>query len=134
MSYQVLLVDDHRLIRDGIKALIEQSGEFRVVAEAENNADAMGLFKRLSPDLVVMNINTDALNGVEAAKQNWARAQVVVLSFLDDEEAAVMALRCGARGLVAKRASSQDLLDALRIVASGGTYFSSHVSGPFTAR
>jgi len=136
MSYQVLLVDDHRLIRDGIKALIEQSGEFRVVAEAENSTDALGLFKRLSPELVVVDINT--LNGVEAARQmlrSWAPAPVVVvLSLLDYEEAAVMALQCGARGLVAKTASSQDLLGALRIVASGGSYFSSQVSDPFTAR
>jgi two-component system response regulator NreC len=132
MSYQVLLVDDHRLVRDGIKALIEQSGEFRVIAEAENSIDALGLFKRLSPDLVVVDIN--ALNGIEAAKQSWARAQVVVLSTSNDEVATVMALRCGARGLVAKRASSQDLLDALRIVASGGSYFSPQGSEPFIAR
>jgi DNA-binding NarL/FixJ family response regulator len=136
MSYQVLLVDDHRLIRDGIKALIEQSGEFRVVAEAENGIDALGLFQKLSPDLVVVNINTHALNGIEAARQilkTWEEARVVLLSLVDDEEATVTALRTGARGVVLKRASSQDLLDALRIVASGGSYFSPQGSDPLTA-
>jgi DNA-binding NarL/FixJ family response regulator len=131
MSYQVLLVDDHSLIRDGIKALIEQSGEFRVIAEAENGIDALGIYKRLSPDVVVVNINSHALNGIEAATQilkTWEGARVLLLSLLDDEEATVTALRSGARGMVRKRASSQDLLDALRIVASGGSYFARQVT------
>ena len=136
MSYRVLLVDDHTLIRDGIKALIEQNGDFEVIAEAENSADALGLFKRHSPELVVVDINTYPMHGVEAARQilqTWPSAQVVLLSLVDDDEATAAALRSGARGLVPKRASPQDLLHALRTVASGGSYFSSEMPSHLTA-
>jgi DNA-binding NarL/FixJ family response regulator len=131
MSYQVLLVDDHRLLRDGIKALIEQSGEFHVVGEAGRGAEALELFTRLSPDLVVVGVGHPALHGIEAVKQiigHRAAARVVMLSMGVDEEAVMTALRNGACGLVLKKDSAQDLLDALRMVAGGGTYFSSQIA------
>ncbi|HVP47364.1 MAG TPA: response regulator transcription factor [Bryobacteraceae bacterium] len=132
MSYPVLLVDDHRLLRDGIKVLIERSGEFQVIAEAENGTDALDLFQRLRPELAVVSVGHPALNGIEAAKQilgHTAGARVVMLSMGVDEEALMTALRCGARGLVLKKDSAQDLLEALRVVAGGGTYYSAQISG-----
>jgi len=131
MSYPVLLVDDHRLLRDGIKALIERSGEFQVIAEAEHGADALELFERLSPELVVVSVGHPALNGLEAAKQilgHSAKARVVMLSTGIDEEAVMTALRSGARGLVLKKDTSQNLLEALRTVAGGGTYYSAQIT------
>jgi DNA-binding NarL/FixJ family response regulator len=131
MTNPVLLVDDHRLIRDGIKALIEQSGEFRVVAEAEKGAEALELFKNLHPELVVVGVGNPALNGVDAAKQilhHSTEALVVLLSLGADEDAVVHGLQCGARGILLKKDSGQDLLDALRIVAGGGSYFSAQIS------
>ncbi|MBZ5591825.1 MAG: response regulator transcription factor [Acidobacteriia bacterium] len=132
MSYPVLLVDDQRLLRDGIKALIEQSGEFRVVAEAANGTEAQELLRGLNPELVVVvGVGHPALNGVEAAKQilgHSAGVRVVMLSLGIDEEAVMTALRCGARGLVLKKDSSQDLLEALRVVAGGGSYYSAQIS------
>lgn len=132
MTNPVLLVDDHRLIRDSIKALIEQGDEFRVVAEAENGAEALELFKGLRPELVVIGIGSPAIHGVEAAKQILhysAAARVVMLSLGVDEDAVVHGLQCGARGILLKKDSGQDLLEALRIVAGGGTYFSAQLSG-----
>ena len=131
MSCRVLLVDDHRLLRDGIKALVDQSGEFKVVAEAENGAEALEIFNRLGPELVLVGIGHPATNGIETAKQilgHSAGARVVMLSMGIDEEAVMTALRCGARGLVLKNDSAQDLLEALRIVAGGGSYFSAQIS------
>jgi DNA-binding NarL/FixJ family response regulator len=131
MTNPVLLVDDHRLIRDGIKALIEQTGEFRVVAEAEKSAEALELFKNLHPELVVIGVGNPALNGVDAAKQilhHSIEARVVLLSLGADEDAVVHGLQCGARGILLKKDSGQDLLDALRVVTSGGSYFSAQIS------
>jgi DNA-binding NarL/FixJ family response regulator len=127
----VLLANDHRLMRDGIKALIEQSGEFRVVGEAEKGVEALQLFKGLRPELVVVGIGTPAINGVEAARQilhHSADARVVMLALGTDEDAVVNGLQCGARAIVLKKDSSQDLLEALRIVAGGGSYFSAQIS------
>lgn len=131
MTNLVLLVDDHRLIRDGIKALIEHSGEFRVVAEAEKGAEALELFKSLHPDLVVVGVGNPALNGVDAATQilhHSTAARVVLLSLGADEDAVVHGLQCGARGILLKKDSGQDLLEALRIVTGGGSYFSAQKS------
>ena len=127
MTKLVLLVHDHKLVRDGIKALIERGGEFRVVAEAEKGVEALDLFKSLRPELVVIGLSIPALNGVEAAKRILhysAEARVVMLALGNDEDAVVSGLQCGARGIVLKKDSSQDLLEALRTVAGGGSYFS----------
>jgi DNA-binding NarL/FixJ family response regulator len=132
MTNPVLLVEDHRIIREGIKALIERSGEFRVVAEAERGAEALDLFKSLRPELVVVGVGSPAINGVEAAKQihhHSAEARVVMLSLGADEDAVVLGLQCGVRGIVLKQDSSEDLLEALRVVAGGGSYFSAQISG-----
>jgi DNA-binding NarL/FixJ family response regulator len=131
MTKLILLVHDHRLVRDGIKALIEQSGEFRVVAEAEKGVEALKLFESLHPELVIVGLGIPALNGVEAAKRilhHSAEARVVMLALGTDEDAVVNGLQCGARAIVLKKDSSQDLLEALRIVAGGGSYFSAQVA------
>jgi len=132
MNNSVLLVDDHKLIRDSIKALIERSGEFHVVAEAENGAVALELFKSLRPDVVVVTIGGAALNGVDAAKQILhysAAARLVMLSLGADEDAVVHGVECGARGILLKNDSGQDLVEGLRAVAGGGSYFSAHIAG-----
>jgi DNA-binding NarL/FixJ family response regulator len=132
MTNPVLLVADHRLIRDSIKALIEQSDEFRVVAEAEDGAEALERFKSFRPELVVVGVGSPALNGIDAAKQILhysAAARVVLLSLGADEDAVVHGLQCGACGILLKKDSGQDLLEALRIVTGGGSYFSAQLSG-----
>lgn len=127
MSYRVLLVDDHRLMREAVKALIERSTEFQVVAEAEGGEDALPLMKQTGPDLIVVNLHVPSFRATEAAKQlvrHSKDARIVMISMLaDDDEAIITALHCGARGLVLKRNSSQELLDVLRIVAQGGSSF-----------
>jgi len=132
MAKLVLLVHDHRLIRDGIKALMERSGEFRIVAEAEKGVEASELFKGLRPDLVVVGVGTPALNGVEAARQilhHSPEARVVMVALGVDDDAVVNGLQCGARAIVLRKDSSQNLLEALRTVAGGGSYFSEQISG-----
>ena len=137
MAYDVLLVDDHKMMRDGLRAILERSAEFRVVGEAGSGTEAVQFCKKSRPDLVVMDIGLPGLNGIEATieiMRHSPQTRVVVLSIYDDENSVVSALRSGARGFVLKRASSADLIDALRAVARGGSYFSSQVSDSLLAR
>ncbi len=128
---EVLLVDDHKILRDGIKAILRHSGDFNVIAEAENGAEAVRICRRSNPHLILMDIGLPGLNGIETTQEilrYLPGAKVIILSMYDDEHSVVSALRAGARGFVLKRASDNDLLDALRAVARGGTYFSPQVS------
>jgi DNA-binding NarL/FixJ family response regulator len=137
MPLDVLLVDDHKIMRDGIKAILSRADDFRVVGEADNGADAVQFTKRLRPNLVIMDIGLPGLNGVETTKEILrfhADCKVVVLSMYDDENTVMGAIRAGARGFILKRASDMDLLEALRMVAGGGIYLSPLVSDRLLSR
>jgi len=131
MPFNVLLVDDHKIMRDGIKAILGRGEEFRVVGEAENGIDAVQFVKRLRPDLVLMDIGLPGVNGVETTAEilrHHPDCKVLILSMYDDENSVVSAIRSGARAFILKKASDTDLVDALRMVAQGGAYLSSQVS------
>jgi two-component system response regulator NreC len=137
MAYDILLVDDHKLMRDGLRLILERGSEFRVVGEAENGAEAVQFCKKSRPDLVVMDIGLPGMNGIEATTEiarHSPQTRVLILSMYDDENSVVSALRSGARAFVLKKASSADLVDALRIVARGGSYLSSQVSDRLLTR
>ena len=137
MPHDILLVDDHRLLREGVKAILERDAEFRVVGEAENGADAIQLCRKTQPDLVLMDISMPGMNGIEATTEilrHQPDVRIMVLSMYDDENSVVSAIRSGARAFVLKRASAADLLDAVRTVAKGGSYLSSSVSDRLLAR
>ena len=131
MPYQILLVDDHRIMRDGIKAILQKSAEFQVVGEAENGVDAVQVARKARPDIVLMDIGLPGLNGIEATAEilrHCPDTKVIILSMYDDEHSVVSAIRSGARAFVLKKASDSDLLDALRAVGKGGSYLSPQVS------
>jgi DNA-binding NarL/FixJ family response regulator len=131
MRFDVLLVDDHKIMRDGIKAILKHSEEFHVAGEAENGADAVQMCRRLKPGIVLMDIGLPGLNGIEATTEvlrHCPETRVIILSMYDDEHSVVSAIRSGARAFVLKKASDNDLLDALRTVAKGGSYLSPQVS------
>ena len=131
MPCEVLLVDDHKILRDGIKAILERSGEFRVVAEAGNGPNALQLVRKLRPRLVLMDIGMPGLDGVETTAEILRidpTCSVAILSMFDDHHSVVNAMRAGARAFILKRASDLDLVGALRMVASGGMYVSPEVS------
>ncbi len=131
MSFEVLLVDDHKIMRDGIKAILRHSDEFRVVGESEDGTDAVQYCRRSKPDIVLMDIGLPGLNGVETTQEilrHQPDARIIILSMYDDEHSVVSAIRAGARAFVLKKASDNDLLDALRTVAKGGSYLSPQVS------
>jgi len=137
MPLDVLLVDDHKIMRDGLKAILARGVEFRVVGEAENGPDAVQFAKREHPHLVVMDIGLPGLNGVETTQEILRvhpDCKIVILSMHDDENSVVGAIRAGARGFILKRASDMDLLEALRMVAAGGIYLSPQVSDRLLTR
>lgn len=131
MLCKVLLVDDHKIMRDGIKAILRHSEEFEIMDEAESGAEAIQICKRQRPDIVLMDIGLPGLNGIETSTELLrldSGIKIIILSMYDDEHSVVGAIRSGARAFVLKNASDGDLVDALRTVAKGGSYLSSQVS------
>ena len=137
MAFSVLLVDDHKIMRDGIRAILCRGDEFRVVGEAESGPDAVQSVRRHHPDLVLMDIGLPGLNGVETTVEILRfhpECKIVILSMYDDENSVVSAIRSGARAFILKKASDTDLLEALRMVARGGAYLSPQVSDRLLSR
>jgi len=129
--YRIVLVDDHQLLRDGIRTILEHEPEFEVVGEAGSGDEGVRLCKALNPDVVVMDIGLPGMNGIDAAAEisrHCGGARIVMLSMFDDESSVMGAVRSGAHGFVLKKAAATDLLDAMRTVARGGSYFGSHIS------
>jgi DNA-binding NarL/FixJ family response regulator len=137
MPFTIVLVDDHKLVRDGVRTILERGTEFHVVGESENGPDAVALCRKTAPDIVLMDIGLPGMNGIEASTEllrHCPGVKVVILSMYDDENSVVSAIRSGARAFVLKKGSSTELLDALRIVAQGGSYLSSQVSDRLLTR
>jgi DNA-binding NarL/FixJ family response regulator len=137
MPFNVLLVDDHKIMRDGIKAILSRDPSFSVVGEAENGPEAVQFVKTHRPALVLMDIGLPGLNGVETTAEilrYHPECKVVILSMYEDEKTVVGAVRAGARGFILKRVSDSDLLEALHVVANGGAYLSPQVSDRLLTR
>ncbi len=120
---RLLLVDDQRLLRDGLRTLLELETDMAVVGEAENGQDALALYESLRPDVVLMDIRMPVLDGVAATRrlrERWPAAQVIILTTFDDDEYVFDGLRAGAQGYLLKAVSSDELAEAIRTVAAGG--------------
>ena len=137
MPFDIVVVDDHRVVREGIRAILSRDPEFRVVGEAEDGAEALHICQQTNPALVLMDISLPGVNGIEATVQlirQCPTTKVVILSMYDDERSVMGAIRAGARGFVLKQASFSEVLSALRMVARGGTYLSSAISSRLVER
>lgn len=122
----LLLVDDHPLLRDGVRIGLERVPGLRVVGEADGAADALPLVARLAPDLVVTDIGLDGMNGLhfaEVLRERHPAVAVMVLTMHDHPDYVRQARESGARGYVLKQAPIAELREAVREVASGGTWF-----------
>lgn len=129
---RVLIVDDHALMRAGIKVLLEGSGDIRVIGETGDGWKALELMKSLNPDVVLMDISMPGLNGLEVAakaKKDIPKIKIIFLSMHGGEEYVLRALRMGAAGYVLKDAETSELELAIRSVARGGAFLSPAVSG-----
>jgi DNA-binding NarL/FixJ family response regulator len=128
---RVILADDHHLVRQGIRSLLEKASDIEILAEAENGQEAVKLAERLAPDVLVMDIAMPRLNGIQAAEQIRSlglATQVVILSMYSDETVVRQALRAGVRGYLLKRSVVEELLLALRAAMHGEIYLSPAVS------
>ncbi|MGG3905336.1 response regulator [Geobacillus stearothermophilus] len=125
MKTRIAIIDDHQLFREGIKRILEFEGDFEVVAEGSDGSEALSIVETYRPDLVLMDINMPDINGVEATKQlieAYPDTKVVVLSIHDDEHYVMRALQMGATGYLLKEMDADTLIEAVRIVAEGGSY------------
>lgn len=121
----VLLADDHTVLRQGIRALLQTQPDMTVVGEATNGREAVEQARRLRPSVILMDISMPLLNGLEATRQikkELPECQVVVLTMHENEEYLVNILQAGATGYVLKQAADRELIEAVRIASRGDTY------------
>ena len=128
---RVMLVDDQRLMREGLRTLLELESDIVVVGEAGNGQEAVANYAEIGPDVVLMDIRMPRMNGVEATMrlcQDWPEANIIILTTFDDDEYLFKGLRAGAKGYLLKDASGDELATAVRAVASGGALLGSAVA------
>jgi two-component system response regulator NreC len=128
---RIILGDDHAVIRRGLRLVLEQQQDFEVVGEANDGREAVNLAERLKPDIAVLDITMPNLNGIEAARQISTKqlgTAIVVLSMHADESFVLRSLKAGARGYVLKESRESELINAIRLVSEGKSFFSPTVS------
>ena len=128
---KVIVADDHNLVREGIRALLEKAEDIQVVGEAENGQEAIDLVQSLKPNVLVMDIAMPGVNGIQALEQLRELelpTQVVILSMYADEIFVRQALQNGAKGYLLKGSFKEELLLTIRAASRGATYLSPTVS------
>jgi DNA-binding NarL/FixJ family response regulator len=120
---RILLVDDQRLMREGLRILLELEPGLEIVGEAGDGQAGLDAYEALQPDVVLMDVRMPGMDGVEATwrlRERWPDARVVILTTFDDDEYVFEGLRAGAMGYLLKDVSGHDLAEAVRTVAGGG--------------
>jgi DNA-binding NarL/FixJ family response regulator len=120
---RILLVDDQKLMREGLRILLELEPDLQVVGEAGDGQAALTIYAQLQPDVVLMDVRMPGLDGVEATwrlHERWPDARIIILTTFDDDEYIFEGLRAGAQGYLLKDVSGQELAEAVRTVAAGG--------------
>lgn len=131
MAIKVMLVEDHAIVREGLKALLASEKDIEVVGEAGNFTEALQVAARTRPEVVVMDLRLPDQSVIEvtrALKETFPDIKVVILSMYDEEELVIRALKSGATGYVLKRAGVTELLKAIRAVCSGEAYLDSTIA------
>ncbi len=132
MSIKICIVDDHQMMREGLRSMLERETDLKIVCEAENGRDAMRLIPDIRPDVVIMDINMPDMNGIEATRQiiqENPRIKVIALSMHKDKYFVTDMLKAGASGYLLKDCSRQELNDAIRAVAESKCYLSPEITG-----
>ena len=124
-NIRIVIIDDHQLFREGVKRILALENNFEVVADGEDGEEAVSLVRQHSPDVILMDINMPKLNGVEATRdlvKAFPHVKVLILSIHDDETYVTHVLKTGASGYLLKEMDAEALIEAVKVVASGGAY------------
>ena len=128
---RLAIVDDHPLVRDGLRARLSVVTGLEVIGEAASGAQALELAASMLPDLMLVDVGMRGMNGIELAhalRERHPAIKVLMLSMYDNREYVISAIRAGARGYVLKESPTEDILAAITAVCAGGSYFSAAVS------
>ncbi len=128
---RILVADDHPFLRTGLRRVLEEHAEFRVIGEAADGREAVRMAQQEKPDVAILDIGMPNLNGIEAARQisdSVPGASIVVLSMHSDEAYVLRALKAGARAYILKESAEADLVAAVKAVSQGKAFFSPAVS------
>lgn len=133
MTIRLLLVDDHPLVRSGLRSLLENEPDLEVVGEASDGAEAVDLARQLRPDVVLMDLRMPGMDGIEAARRiadadGTDDIRVLIVTMFDLDEDIIEAVRAGVRGYLLKGGSADRLIDAVRAVAAGGAVLAPSVT------
>jgi len=128
---KILIVDDHEVVRDGLRNILLSLENISIAGEAGNGEDAIKMYNSVKPDLVIMDISMPGMNGIEATKiikEKDPDAKILILTMHDNQEYLNQIIRSGAKGFILKNTDKEELLDAVKTVASGENFFSKDIS------
>jgi DNA-binding NarL/FixJ family response regulator len=134
---RILLVEDHVIVRDGLKMLLQNQLDMKVVAEASNGIEAKSLLAEMEVDLAILDINMEEMDGIETAefiKENYKDVKIMMLSMLDNENFVNKSFQAGATGYILKNVKSEEFINAIKEVASGNPYVSHKISASMVNR
>jgi len=132
MKTKIILADDHKILRDGLRSLIEKQQELELIGEAENGLTAVQLACELKPDVVIMDITMPDINGIEATKQIIAKTpgvKVIALSMHSDKRFIAGMFKAGASGYLLKESAFEEMVKAISVVTSNDIYISPDIAG-----
>jgi DNA-binding NarL/FixJ family response regulator len=128
MPIKVLIADDHIMVRQGLRAILEAQSNFSIAGEAGDGLEAIAMSEKLKPDVVILDLMMPKLNGLEVTRQISKTTHVLIVSMHNNEAYVLEALRSGAFGYILKDSTAQELVEAVNKVASGARYLSAPLS------
>jgi two-component system response regulator NreC len=131
MSIKVLVADDHQIVREGLRAMLEKEPWIKVVGEAEEGRTTLRLARELAPDVIIMDVSMPDLNGIEATRQivaEFPTIKVIALSMHNDRRFVLNMIKAGAKGYLLKDSAFKELAKAIKVVVSNQAYLSSEIT------
>jgi len=131
VTIKVLIADDHQIVREGLRSMLEKEPGIKVVGEAEEGRTTLRLARELTPDVIIMDVAMPDLNGIEATRQivaEFPAIKVIALSMHDDRRFVLHMIKAGAKGYLLKDSAFKDLAKAIRVVVANKTYLSSEIA------
>ncbi|MEO9512085.1 MAG: response regulator transcription factor [Flavobacteriaceae bacterium] len=130
-TIRIVLADDHALVRDGIRALLEEEADLEVIGEVSNGKEALALVQEKTPDILIIDIRMPEMGGIEAVEnlnKNQVAVKSIILSMHDSEEYILKSVKAGANGYLLKDTDKTEFIKAIHTVKEGGKYFSGDIS------